>query len=115
MKCRNCTSCAKGWFSSRPSKYVCIGVKEPFVINDINQECTEYSKEQWEEWGEKPKTIKTNADHIRSMNNEELAKFLMSRWFVDDVCEHCEGEYDRCGDEEFCESKILEWLLKNVF
>ena len=42
MKCRDCTSCKKGWFSSNPNEYVCIGVKEPFTINDINAECTEY-------------------------------------------------------------------------
>ena len=42
MKCRDCTSCKKGWFSSNPDEYVCIGVKEPFAINDINAECTEY-------------------------------------------------------------------------
>lgn len=42
MKCKDCGSCEKGWFPSRPYDYVCIGVKEPFVINDINKECTEY-------------------------------------------------------------------------
>ena len=42
MKCRDCTSCKKGWFSSNPNEYICIGVKEPFAINDINAECTEY-------------------------------------------------------------------------
>ena len=42
MKCRDCTSCKKGWFSSNPNEYVCIDVKEPFTINDINAERTEY-------------------------------------------------------------------------
>lgn len=42
MKCKDCKACKKGWFSSDPDDYVCIGVKEPFVINDINKECTEY-------------------------------------------------------------------------
>ena len=42
MKCRDCTSCKKGWFLSNPDEYVCIGVKQPFVIYDINAECTEY-------------------------------------------------------------------------
>jgi hypothetical protein len=42
MKCKDCESCKKGWFKSKPEKYVCIGVKEPFVIENINVECTEY-------------------------------------------------------------------------
>lgn len=42
MKCKDCNSCKKGWFSSRSDDYVCIGVKYPFVINDIDVECTEY-------------------------------------------------------------------------
>lgn len=42
MKCRDCIACERGWFSSSPDEYVCIGVQDPFVINDINAECTEY-------------------------------------------------------------------------
>lgn len=42
MKCKECKSCCYGWFPSKPNKYVCIGVKEPFVIDDIDAECTEY-------------------------------------------------------------------------
>lgn len=37
MKCKDCSSCEKGWFSSRPYDYVCIGVKYPFVIDDIDE------------------------------------------------------------------------------
>ena len=42
MKCRDCDYKMKGFFACEPDKYVCIGVKEPFVINDIDKECTEY-------------------------------------------------------------------------
>ena len=42
MKCRECSACAKDWFPSKPGAYVCIGVPEPFIIDDINHECTEY-------------------------------------------------------------------------
>ena len=44
MKCKECRGCKKGWFKSRPNSYVCIGVKEPFVIDNINVDCTEYSE-----------------------------------------------------------------------
>lgn len=69
MKCRECDACEKGWFESRPNDYVCIGVKHPFVIKDINAECTEY---------EYKSTTRgtTNADRIRSMSNKRLAEFL---------------------------------------
>lgn len=42
MKCIECDCCHKGYFESQPDKYVCIGVKEPFVIPDVSAECTEY-------------------------------------------------------------------------
>lgn len=50
MKCRNC-DCLK-WYeicdfleSKRMIPY-CIGVKEPFRINNIDNECTEYPEKQ---------------------------------------------------------------------
>ena len=43
MKCRDCYSAQKGWFKSLPDAYVCIGAKEPFIIDNYpNAECTEY-------------------------------------------------------------------------
>lgn len=44
MKCRECNCCKKGYFESKPEDYVCTGVKEPFVIGNINVECTEYEE-----------------------------------------------------------------------
>jgi len=42
MKCVDCGGCQKGWNESKPDKYYCLGVKEPFEIYDIYAECTEY-------------------------------------------------------------------------
>ena len=42
MKCKNCSACHKGYFKSKPDDYVCTGVCEPFVIRNIDNECTEY-------------------------------------------------------------------------
>ena len=42
MKCKDCGACRKGFFESKPEAYVCIGVQEPFVIEDIDKDCTEY-------------------------------------------------------------------------
>lgn len=44
MKCKDCKACCKGYFKSEPNKFVCIGVREPFIINNINRECTEYKE-----------------------------------------------------------------------
>ena len=48
MKCKECEAAVKGFFGCRPDEYVCIGVKEPFVISDINVECTQYSEKRKE-------------------------------------------------------------------
>lgn len=46
MKRRDCKYAKRGYFSSVPEAYVCIGVKEPFVITNYpNAECTEYKNE----------------------------------------------------------------------
>ena len=45
MKCKDCFACRKGFCESSPDVYVCIGVEEPFVINNIEQECMEYPDE----------------------------------------------------------------------
>lgn len=46
MKCRECDCCKKGWFKSKPNDYVCTGVKEPFVIENIDVECPEYPEKR---------------------------------------------------------------------
>lgn len=43
-RCKDCDCCRLGYFTSKPDKYVCTGVREPFVINDINNLCTEYNE-----------------------------------------------------------------------
>ena len=42
MKCSECNSCVKGFFNNQPELYACIGVKHPYIIRDVNQECAEY-------------------------------------------------------------------------
>lgn len=50
MKCKYCKACKKGYFKSKPEKYVCTGVKKPFVIENIEHECTEHL-ERMENYG----------------------------------------------------------------
>ena len=112
MKCKECSCCKKGWFKTNPDAYACIGVKEPFVINDIEVDCTEYPEKR----NEKVKR-KTNFKHIKSMNDEELALFLSEDGWS---CHHC-SEYKMLYDDSYkdecdedCYKHCLEWLHKNV-
>lgn len=66
MKCKFCYACKKGYFESKPDSYVCTGVKEPFIINDIEQECTEY------------KNTKTTYDKIKEINNHNLEELYLT-------------------------------------
>lgn len=66
--------------------------------------------------GEFPK--QSNADRIRGMGDEELAKFL-SDFTVCKICEHYNKEFDRCDSIPICVTKYAEvivgdWLKQPV-
>lgn len=42
MKCKDCEYCKKCCFPGNTNLYVCEGVNIPFVIEDIDVQCTEY-------------------------------------------------------------------------
>ena len=42
MICKDCTALHRRDYSDNTYEYYCYGVKHPFVIKDINNECTEY-------------------------------------------------------------------------
>lgn len=42
MICRECKAMHRRDYSDNTFEYMCYGVKNPFVIKDINQKCTEY-------------------------------------------------------------------------
>lgn len=98
MKCRECLHCRKGWFESKPDTYVCIGVKNPFVIENINVKCTEYPERAELQVGKK---YVSNADVIRSMTDEELSWFLWT-FDVDEVA--CEEDF------LVTRKKLTKWL-----
>lgn len=50
MKCKNCTSCKKGYYKSNPNAYVCISACRPFFIQDIDKECSVYKDLEPELW-----------------------------------------------------------------
>ena len=46
MKCKDCTVCMQGVYPAQPWEYVCLGAKYPFIIDDLDQECTEYKEKR---------------------------------------------------------------------
>lgn len=58
------------------------------------------------------KGIKTNADRIRKMTDEELAKFISDvAW--DEICSECDEDYE-CQENLYCETHVLKWLQKEI-
>lgn len=63
-------------------------------------------------------TIKTNADHIRTMSDEELAVFL-GEFVTCKYCEYNDPELDICGrpcgekcDRTVTTRSLMRWLQK---
>ncbi len=70
IKCQNCYSCViKGCIP------YCYGVKEPFEINNIYDDCTEYTKEYWNTVLSKP------------TNDIDKAIGYFEKWIQDDLRE----------------------------
>lgn len=42
MQCKECSACVKKFYTNNVYVHMCNGVPEPFVIDDIEQECTAY-------------------------------------------------------------------------
>ena len=79
---RSCHRCGKGFFSSY-KEHLC-------------QDCLK--ELEWEP------TPYTNADHIRSMTDEELAELLLNgnaTLVCPNGCDGCNGD---------CEGRMLDWL-----
>lgn len=85
-------------------------------IEDVKEsnaylKCLEIVSEVEAEFGKDINVLgnpKTNADHIRAMTDEELAKFLCEQGFcVDERC-------PRLWDETNCVECIMEWLKSEV-
>lgn len=106
MRCKDCGSCEKGWFPSRPYDYVCIGVKYPFVIDDIDAECTEYED----------KRNMTGIEYVcKNFTKEEIIKQIIDSSIISPCIEDfgietelsniCSGDCKECWD-----SKVVERL-----
>ena len=55
--------------------------------------------------------VPTNADRIRAMSDEELAKFLSS--CLKDPCDCCQlAVFDGACTETLCEDAMMKWLQR---
>lgn len=73
MKCRECSSRRKGYWASSPETDVCIGVKEPFEIADINAECVAYPEKKDDK---KKSTITLRLENLNSGEYSLLMKLV---------------------------------------
>ena len=107
MQCKDCDCCKKGFFSYMPDDYVCIGVKEPFLIDDINMKCTAYSDEYWRHI-KNGKTEILLKDALALYDKEEEKMFYEPDDFVDYYWDkYLYGkEYKTMGFDEFYEDYI---------
>ena len=97
MKCRDCEACVQGWFSFSPDDYVCIGVKEPFVINDVNAHCTEY--------GSMRKMIAKEYVCNNFTKEEIIKKFMLGSCVEDfgietELSNICSGNCEECWNSK---------------
>jgi hypothetical protein len=70
MICRNCKACYVGYDKNNPLDAWCLGVKHPFKIVDVNNECTEY-------FDGDQNTLPTWADLEFSVDTYTAPRFIM--------------------------------------
>lgn len=87
MKCRDCKNAIRGYFKSVPEAYVCIGTKEPFMIDDFpNNECRVYKDTK--ELHDEPKTeadirakeLNLFANWVYEKYNKDLTDYV--EWYL---------------------------------
>lgn len=98
-----CESCMTS--PVHPDKKCC------FNCARVNTNC-----EVWHNCGEDcpgwDSKVKTNADRIRAMSDEELAEFLGR---VKEPCDYCQlAVYDGACTESLCDDAMMKWLQQPV-
>ena len=81
MKCRDCECAKRGYFKSVPYAHVCIGVKEPFVIENINEDCRLYKEKQAKMQMDKEKLKESLIDYFKY----EMRQIGNSDYSIDNI------------------------------
>lgn len=109
MNCVECDACKQGFFKSKPGMYVCIGTKEPFLIEDIGHECTEYPDKNISMEGKYMKeVIKTltekeqvnHPSHYGGENNLYEAIKVIEAWGLGFSLGNAVKYISRCGKKD---------------
>lgn len=100
-----------GWQTANYIDNIICKHETEFCRNHIHCETCSYYKNG----NLTTKKHKTNADKIRSMTDEELAK-LMDEATDYFNCDECEFRHlDDCGMSHLCQKHILKWLKSEVW
>lgn len=83
LKCKDCSACKKGFFKSQPNKYVCTGTKEPFIIYNIENLCTEYSQKCQEKIWSWNETYRDDWTHGTFDSKEEAIQDAIGYYSAD--------------------------------
>ena len=86
MKCRDCNCAKKGYFKSKPDAYVCIGVKEPFVISNLDAKCV-YKDRQDNAVNNEGEYMEESKFNKEDFTDDELMLLKMAFNLVDIVVE----------------------------
>lgn len=80
----------------------------------VCERCTENNNCAWQNHEDTichdaPAFPMTNADRIRGMTDEEMAKVIR-----DHKCNNCDWWTGSCEHEENCKDEVLEWLKQEI-
>ena len=69
-KCKNCSALVKGFIKEHPNDYACIGMAEPFIVDNLNKSCPMFQSatknSTIDEYSERIKGIITNIQSLKS-------------------------------------------------
>ncbi len=97
MRCRECSACVKGFYKCSPEEYVCTGVKYPFVIENIDTQCTEYPEKREIQnvlLGDEKCGICVLNNKIVFVKNGKVIE-LTKENTPDCVCAYCSNDYNQ--------------------
>ena len=83
-----------------------IATEGDYIIKGVQGEFYPCKPDIFDMTYEAADRLKTNADRIRAMSDEELCKFLGECKF----CDICQEGCDNCTYNGDCDKRLLEWL-----
>ena len=100
MTCRECEHKQLGYFPSKPNSYVCVGTREPFVIDNLDAECQTGFAKSYQRGVIKDSGDRTefSTGAVRDMREGKGRCDLMPLEVVSDICSHCSNDATKIFD-----------------